>query len=200
MKEAVIISAPKDYPDQDILDISEALPNDLSLTRQNFENKLFAGIEWAMPTIIVVYLLKPFFEAFLKKFGEDAYELTKSRLKKFIIKNRRIKVKRVAASKSPDKLNKSYDQSLAISLKARLQPRIIVTVLISETVPENDLEDSLEGMLNLLFLLYDNIQNNPQEFHGDSKPTQLYLVANVEEKKWELLTEIQMAHKYNVIQ
>jgi hypothetical protein len=200
VKEAVIISAPKDYPDQDILDISEALPNDLSLTRQNFENKLFAGIEWAMPTIIVVYLLKPFFEAFLKKFGEDAYELTKSRLKKFIIKNRRIKVKRVAASKSPDKLNKSYDQSLAISLKARLQPRIIVTVLISETVPENDLEDSLEGMLNLLFLLYDNIQNNPQEFHGDSKPTQLYLVANVEEKKWELLTEIQMAHKYNVIQ
>ena len=199
MKEAVIISAPKDYPEQDILEISETLPNDISLTRQNFENTLFAGIEWAMPTIVVVYLLKPFFEAFLKKFGEDVYELTKSRFKRLIIKNRKIKVKRIAASKSPDKLSKSYDQSLAISLKARLDSKIIVTVLISENISENEIEEVLDRMFASLFMLYEDVKKNSTKFTDNTKPIQLYLIANLTENKWELLTEIQMSRRYNDI-
>jgi hypothetical protein len=48
------------------------------------------ALEWLMPSAIVVYLTKPFFDAFFTEAGKDAYALFKSSLKKFV---RKIKLK-----------------------------------------------------------------------------------------------------------
>ena len=42
----------------------------------------FAAIEWLMPTAIVAYIAKPYFESFLKEMGKDHYEFVKNGLKK----------------------------------------------------------------------------------------------------------------------
>ncbi len=36
-----------------------------------------AGIEWLLPTAIVAYLAKPYFESFLREMGKDHYALAK---------------------------------------------------------------------------------------------------------------------------
>ncbi|TCL38874.1 hypothetical protein EV210_103358 [Anaerospora hongkongensis] len=51
---------------------------------------IYNMLEWLMPSAIVVYLTKPFFEAFFTEAGKDAYDLFKSSLKKFV---RKIKLK-----------------------------------------------------------------------------------------------------------
>lgn len=51
---------------------------------------IYNAPEWLMPSAIVVYLTKPFFEAFFKEAGKDAYDLFKSSLKNFV---RKIKLK-----------------------------------------------------------------------------------------------------------
>ncbi len=51
---------------------------------------VYNALEWLMPSAIVVYLTKPFFEAFFTEAGKDAYDLFKSSLKKFV---RKIKLK-----------------------------------------------------------------------------------------------------------
>lgn len=40
-----------------------------------------AGIEWLAPTALVVYIAKPYFEAFLSELGKDHYALLKKALK-----------------------------------------------------------------------------------------------------------------------
>lgn len=41
---------------------------------------IFAAFEWAIPTIVVAYLAKPFFEAFLQEAGKDSYLALKTGL------------------------------------------------------------------------------------------------------------------------
>ena len=42
----------------------------------------YAGMEWMLPTAIIVYIGKSYFDAFLKEAGKDHYQLLKAGLKK----------------------------------------------------------------------------------------------------------------------
>lgn len=54
--------------------------------------QVFAALQYLMPTAVVVYLLKPYFEKFLSKMAEDHYDLCKSGIKRlwsrFVSKDR----------------------------------------------------------------------------------------------------------------
>ncbi|MGB0443386.1 MAG: hypothetical protein ACPGFK_00925, partial [Flavobacteriaceae bacterium] len=39
------------------------------------ENSVWNAIEWTIPTIIVGYILKPYFETFLKEAGKEHYKI-----------------------------------------------------------------------------------------------------------------------------
>jgi len=41
----------------------------------------FAGIEWLIPTAVIVYISKSYFDGFLKEMGKDHYALLKAGLK-----------------------------------------------------------------------------------------------------------------------
>jgi len=75
MEEAIVISAPKEYPLYLIEDVINLSNERLKVKRIDTEHGIMNGIEWALPTIVVVYLAKPFFEAFLKEAGKDLFPI-----------------------------------------------------------------------------------------------------------------------------
>ena len=201
MKEAIIISANERIPAQWTDDFVK------EIDREDFRVKkivaedlgVMAAMEWTIPTMVVTYLLKPFFESFLCEAGKDIYAHTKKQLKLFIAKNRAIKIKLMAATQSVNKLSKTYNQSLSISIKARIHQDLTVTVLFDEQVSEKEAPQMMEGMFQHLEFLYDQCQREKPESANSSKKlsgNNLYLVADNTNKRWDLLTERQMIDKY----
>lgn len=205
MKEAIIISATESVPSEWVDDFIK------EVDQENFKVKkivaedlgLMAAIEWTIPTLVIAYLLKPFFESFLSEAGKDAYIHAKASLKQLITKNREIKVTLHSATQSIHKLSKNYDQSLSVSMKARLHEHMTITVLFDENVTEEETLQMMDGMFQSLEMLYEQWQEAYPESEGSNEGfsrNELYMIVNNATKKWELLTKKQMSTKYrNVI-
>jgi hypothetical protein len=201
LEEAIVISYNQREPEEWVEDLTR------EVEAQNFKVRKFkreesgawAAIEWSIPTLAVAILLQPFFKAFLTEAGKDAYRLTKEALKKFILKNRGIKLKWMAAAEAINKLSKTYDQSLSISIKAQIDPRLTVTVLFNENVPDEEASDMVESMYEILERLYQKCQEeSPDKVASNDhlSKNNVYLIANNESQQWELLTDKQIADKY----
>jgi hypothetical protein len=86
LEEAIVISATKRIPSEWVDDfVKEVDREDFKVKKIEAEDLgLMAAIEWAIPTLVVAYLLKPFFQSFLAEAGKDAYAHAKTQLKQFI--------------------------------------------------------------------------------------------------------------------
>jgi len=80
MEELLIISAPKSYPNT-LIENLITLPKAHFSVKRTEEQSPYAAIEWAIPTVIITYLTKPFFEAFLSEGGKELYKLVKEQVK-----------------------------------------------------------------------------------------------------------------------
>jgi len=157
-----------------------------------------AGMEWAIPTVVIAYLLKPFFESALQEAGKDSYQYAKKRLKAFIVKNRQVKTRRITAKQSTQKLSRNYNQSNTISLKAWVHSGLIINVLFDEQAKEKDLEDMLDGMFDSIHAIYIHCQNqNPEDPPKKGMAKEVYFLADLERKSWEMLTTKQMIDRFN---
>lgn len=196
--EAIIINVPSDYPEQLYQPISDLHRPDFKIKINPFDMGMMAGIEWMMPTAIVAYLLKPFFESFLSEAGKDTYKLATTKLNDFIKKNREVKTKAIAASMSTKKLIQNYNQSRTISLRAFIHSNLKVTILFDEDIPDEEMDSLLEGMFQLINYLYIEGQKlNPETEVNTRTGTDLFMIANRDIKQWELLTKQQMSERYN---
>ncbi|WP_348047127.1 toll/interleukin-1 receptor domain-containing protein [Mucilaginibacter sp.] len=204
MEEAIVISATERVPAEWVDDfVKEVDREDFKVKKIVAEDMgLMAAIEWTIPTLVVAYLLKPFFQSFLDEAGKDAYAHAKVQLKKFLAKNKAIKIRLMAATQSIHKLSKTYDQSLSVSIKARIHERLTVTVLFGENVPDEEGSQMMDGMFQILEMLYEQCQKESPETEEASKGfshNNVYLVANNDTKQWEILTNQQMTAKYRNI-
>jgi len=198
MEEAIIISWPNDIDDADANEIIGLSTNDMVIIGVRTETELWAANEWIIPTTFIVTVTNLFFRTFFEEANKDVYKMIKARLKKYINKRRELKTKLIASTASPDKLSKNYDQSLSISLKARLHTRLLINVMISEKVEGEETDQMLEGMFQILELLYQNSQQQlPEEkIVDESRPEEVYLVANPETRQWDILNPKQMYERY----
>jgi len=198
MEEAIVISWPEDFYDSIAEEIVQLNQDDFKVKSIRTEPiGPLAMLEWAIPTGFIVYLFGNFFKSFLTEAGKDAYLIAKSKLKQFIAERRELKTRLVAANSSPNKLSKNYDQSLTISLKARIDQKLMIIVLFSEHVTNDQAEEMLEGMFQVLMLLYEERQKQPAEGTDENyNPKELYLLANPETRQWEILTSQQMSERY----
>jgi len=199
MEEAIIIGWPDNFDDTEARQIVELGTEELKIKGiQHETERLFAAFEWIIPTGFIVMVSGLFFKSFMEEAGKDAYQMLKSRLKKYILERREIKTHLIAASQSTEKLSKAYDQSLTISLKARLHSRLLVNVMISEKLEKEDSEYMLEGVFEVLNLLYQQCQEAaPEErIRRDVRPEEYYLIANPETKLWEMLSPKEMLERY----
>ncbi|MGY4385157.1 hypothetical protein ACVWYN_002193 [Pedobacter sp. UYP24] len=191
MEEAITISWPNDIDDIDANEIIDLSTNDMVIKGVRTETELWAANEWIIPTTFVVAVTNLFFKSFFEEASKDIYKLVKSRLKEYIINRRESKTKLIAATSSPDKLSKTYDQSLSISLKARLHTKLLVNVLVSEKVKSEEMSDMLESIFHLLEVLYQDCQQDKPEEKIDStiRPNEIYLIADPETRQLDILTE-----------
>ena len=73
---------------------------DFQISKKEFKNGAYASLDWLIPSAFGVYILKPYFEAFLKEAGKDHYQALKSAISKivvpkFLVKDAPCKIRRV---------------------------------------------------------------------------------------------------------
>lgn len=64
----------------------ELSENGIEIEISEYKNKSFAALEWLLPTGIVLYIAKPYFEAFLQEAAKDHYQLIKKIISEKIYK------------------------------------------------------------------------------------------------------------------
>ncbi len=88
------------------------------LVHKSSFNRIFASWDWAIPTLIAVHILKPYFDGFLKEVAKDHYGILKDWLKKVAVDLKQIKVSIITATESTKK--KTDNQSKTFSIESRL--------------------------------------------------------------------------------
>lgn len=196
---AVLILATNDYPKELYSFVADDMASTLlGVKIVERKNGVMAMIEWAIPTLVIAYLLKPFFESFLQEAGKDAYNTTKATIKKLVKNNLPMETVKITASSSPEKLSERYDQSGAISLKVAVHSKLTFTVLFNKDMGAEELDVMLDGLFTSIEQMYIEIQKEFPEEAEENIVTknELYLIANLENKSWEILTTNQMLNKY----
>lgn len=199
MEEAIIIGWPDKMDDLDAQEIIALSTDELKIKGiQNERGGMFAALEWTIPTTFIVMVSGLFFKSFMEEAGKDTYQILKTQIKRYILKRREIKSKLVAATQSTEKLSKSYDQSLSISLKARLHSQLLINIMVSEKVEDQEADNMLEGLFEVLNQLYKQCQETApeQRINRNVRPNEMYMIANLETKQWEMLTLKEMSERY----
>tara|TARA_B100001063_G_scaffold238043_1_gene259769 strand:+ start:547 stop:1173 length:627 start_codon:yes stop_codon:yes gene_type:complete len=72
------------------------------VSEKELRNTPYASLDWLIPTAFGLYILKPYFDEFLKEAGKDHYKILKSAISekiipKFLQKNAPLKIRRVTS-------------------------------------------------------------------------------------------------------
>ena len=108
-----------------------------------------AGMEWLSVPAIAVFLLRPYFDSFMKEAGKDHYHVLKRGLKalwgKLFSKDRKFRVAIVTASGV-----KELEYSMAFAVYAEFDDGKLVKLLIAEDCSEEEYFASIEEFLDLV--------------------------------------------------
>lgn len=111
-----------------------------------------AGIEWLLPTAVVLYVTKPYFDGFLQEAGKEHYHALKrgvaSLWATFFGKDR--KVRAVVLASSPAKVSQEPRYSWTLSLMAEVGERRAFKLLLSDAATREELELSVGKFLEFL--------------------------------------------------
>jgi len=110
-----------------------------------------AAIEWLIPTAVVAYLTKPYFESFLEEMGKDHYQLLKRGL---LAVHKRIMEKygsRIKMYGSKGKIDpRSHEYSPVFSIEAQSSTNHCIKLLIQTEISEDELSIVIDKFLDLL--------------------------------------------------
>ena len=189
-KEYLLIDFPENFPDELIkTDLKPFLESGLEVVYKKKEKQIFAALEWTIPTAIVVYILKPYIESFLKEAGKQHFTILSENLKKLTEKRRKIKVKLIASNLSPKKLNENFDQSMAISLLIQTSSGKLIKLLFDNNLDKSDWDSAIDQIFEYIIEQYENDSSNKlndvtKGFEKDIR-FRIYAKLNKESKKLE---------------
>lgn len=151
----IFIKYPENYADDMIKsDISEFNIDGIKIKHQKVDHGPFAAIEWAVPTVIAAYVLKPYFESFLKEAGKEHYQLLKKGLKKLIRVGKSMNVRLITEDGPIKKLN--YNQSLAVAIHIETVNGREIKLLFDNDLEKSDWDSALDQLLDLVIENYEN--------------------------------------------
>lgn len=114
----------------------------------------FAGVEWLMPTVVVAYVAKPYFESFLKEMGKDHYDLLKkgfNKLYKHFVGPRATTVEIVSAQ---GKSCTDQQYSLFFSIVAETPDGVRLKLLLPQPIAAPEYEIAVSKFLDLVQSTY----------------------------------------------
>lgn len=198
----IVLIYPNDFPDEIIKnEIENFTKEQLNLRVEKVENDMFMAFEWIVPTAFGVYILKPYFDSFLKEAGKDHYILLKKGLKKIVEKGKLIKAKMIPATKSTKKLSENYNQSLVISIELQTKSNRHIKLLFDNELDKDDWEDAIDQLLDLVIENYESYPNDKlsEKINRriENNESIAYGIINKETKKVEFFDDRKLREKYN---
>jgi hypothetical protein len=117
----------------------------LDLRSESREHDIYAGVEWFLPTALVVYISKSYFDGFLKEMGKDHYLLLKNALIKI-----KSKLQEYKLTASKGKISKESIYTFSFSIYAEADNDQRFKLLIQKDIAETEYEEIIEAFLNFL--------------------------------------------------
>lgn len=183
------------FPDTFPEELIEKFKNELAAPNLNIETRKlpfggpYASMEWAIPTVIGVYLLKPYFDGFLKELAKDHYGILKEWLKRISSNARLIKVTTVAAGQSTDKLDKKNVQSKVFSIESKTNEGHHLKFLFDEGLDDEQWAGAIDKALNLLNEHFTNGKSDELtiEIKNNDFEKTIYAKLKTDTVEWEFI-------------
>lgn len=182
------ISYQQDVPQDFIDEFSETVSDpSLQLKIESRPRGFYASIEWALPTLVIAYLAKPYFEGFLQEAGKDHYQA----LKKGILQ-----LTHRLYGKHPERRERK--RSLLFSTIVSLQDGRSLKFIFPEGVAIEKFETAVDSMHSLLSEHFashpgDRITEIAEKLSNPSRS--LYFEFDPEQETWVLLDPLLEAQK-----
>jgi len=201
----------KNKPDI-LIDFNEILPEELIAEEINEisecganvkinkrENSVWNALEWTIPTLIIGYILKPYFETFLKEAGKEHYKILSGKIKPLLKKGKSFETKLLTATQSTEKLSKTYNQSHSISIIVETKSGRLIKLLFDNDLSLTDWEEAIDELFDFVIENYEKPNNNRIEKltagfkeHPNFK---YYAIINEKTKKIEFYDDKKLLNK-----
>jgi hypothetical protein len=142
-----IDSVPQSIIDEFLGVVSHPTLDVRSETRSR-EEAAYACTEWLLPTAVVLFISKAYFDGFLKEMGKDHYYLLKKGLIKLKVKLNGYVAVRLTAT--PGKVSKEPAYSLTLSVYAEADDAQRFKLLIQNNVSDTEYEEIIDAFLSFL--------------------------------------------------
>jgi len=110
----------------------------------------YAGLEWLIPTAVIIFIGKSYFDAFLKEMGKDHYHALKAGLNTLRAKLLGPSAPEVTVISTQGKAPADQLYSLAYSLIAEAETRLRFKLLLRCEATETEYEETIEAFLVFL--------------------------------------------------
>jgi len=188
--DALVLAIPESLPELLYHEFQgELAVHDIPLRVQKTPTQIYASLEWAVPTLVAVYLVKPFLETLLKQAAEDAYPTIKVAFKRLF---------RPLFGSERESRHRQISPLLALYFESR--EGYVVKALMWEGIPE-EVENEV---VNQLFALIKRQYNSGASIHDtllvtrEELPVQwgrLFLRFNLDKRVWEAVDIMQVARQ-----
>jgi hypothetical protein len=157
----IIFTCPHEMPDI----LIDHLTKEVKFDRLEFQivktpQITYASLEWAIPTAIAVYIIKPYFESFLKEAGKDHYYILKKWIQKIVNDSRLMKVTTLTSTNSIHKTDSSNTQSKAISIFLEIPKIGVVKLLFDEQLDNNIWNRNIDKIFDWIYDYYEKNSND----------------------------------------
>jgi hypothetical protein len=117
---------------------------------QRDEDGPFAGLEWLIPTAVVLFIGKAYFDGFLKEMGKDYYALLKAGLKSLYSRLLGPHAPKAVAVSAGGKTSNDQPYSLLYSIFAEANEGARFKLLLQCSASEEEYEATVEAFLAFL--------------------------------------------------
>jgi len=187
------ISYQEDIPAEFIDEFVEAVSAPgLDIKRESREIGVYANLEWAIPTLVIAYLAKPYFEGFLSEAGKDHYQLLKKGTLALFVRLFGEKPEKRPPRKTP-----------LFSSVAKLEDGRSIKFIFPEGTSLNEYEESLDHLYELLSEHYAHYPTDrlTSMVSALSSPSHsLYIEYLPSESTWALIDPLKEAQKAQIAQ
>lgn len=124
--------------------------DDLHLVISPRENTPYAGIEWLLPTTVVVFITHSYFDGIFKEMGKDHYSLLKRGLRSLWGKLLAPSAPKLEVASTAGKRDQDQPYSLLYSVVAEAAPGLKFKLLFPIDISESDYDETLAAFLQFL--------------------------------------------------
>lgn len=114
------------------------------------EDGPYAGLEWLIPTAVIVFIGKAYFETFLKEMGKDHYTLLKAGLKSLYARLLGPEAPEVVVFSTAGKSSPDQPYSLLYSLLAEGDSGVRFKLLLQRSATQEEYEATISAFLAFL--------------------------------------------------